>query len=200
MKPRAFTLIELLLALALSAVLMLGLLTVIGAMGKTQAAMSSVMDGNRPEHDRLIELLRIDLMHARQLHVAKVTDSEQDKLSDQILFRLSSHGGSDRHTLEISHRPVEVTYSIRNIGSRNWVIRTQTDLDVLSNQNRWSQLVCTGVADLQVESLNQSPTDESTFTSRSASSTEKDSLTGNYKLTIVLDQDPEPIEELIIVR
>jgi hypothetical protein len=70
-------------------------------------------------------------------------------LNSAVVFRQDDHGlvlagydSLDPATLSPNHLPVTVTYSLRTIGSRVWLVREQTSLDPLSPQLNFSEPVC----------------------------------------------------------
>lgn len=138
--PRAFTLMELLLALVLSAVLMMGVLAVVtnlGSPGLSASSTNAAADGAGttvpPEIDAWVELLRGDLAHAS--HVS----ARPDRIA------LTGYGALDTASCERTHRAVAVLYALEDIDGRRWLVRRQAALDVLTNRNRQRDLVCTGI-------------------------------------------------------
>ena len=148
MNSRAFTTVELLVATALSVTLMVGLLRVVGAVQQDVARLK-----NHSSNDwsiALVEALRRDLVHAQTIS------------QNEIGLTLVGYGSLDRRGFRIKkedaisdlssgHQPVRVTYRIEKEGSHSWLVRQQTDLDVLSNRNTWSELVCTGIDSFRLE-------------------------------------------------
>lgn len=138
--PRAFTLLELLAATALAAVLMVVLLQVVASMarGKVVLERDAAAD-TAPWQSDLLENLRWDLTNTVE------GTAEPGRL------RLSGHGSLDRATLEPEHRPVNVSYAVEQRGGRSWLVRRQSPRGGLTNERGWSELVCPNVASFIVE-------------------------------------------------
>ena len=141
MKNKAFTTVEMLVATALAVVLMIGVLRVVGSVN-IQTSSPELLVSDTSWSDNLVRSLRWDLIHAQSVH------QEDNKLT------LMGYGWLDRESFKldgeasrgaISHRPVQVVYSLTSDGMHNWLIRRQTDLDELTNRNAWSQPVAHGV-------------------------------------------------------
>lgn len=144
----AFTLIELLAASALAAVLMLVMFQVIGSLGRTRAALSRASDDagrgsavQSPWKSDLLDALRWDLANAAtaKLEANRVT--------------LAGHGSLDRRTLAASHEPVEVTYRLerRGAGGRTCLVRREVPRGAATNDRGWSELLCADVSRFAVE-------------------------------------------------
>lgn len=130
---RGFTMIELLLASVLMAVLMIGVLAVITRLAPVDEPALTA-DQPSSEVDALIRLLRDDLLHAQ--HVETLSERE---------ILLISHGSMESNTRRYVHRPVTVRYQITTVDGEPWLIRRQTALDVLTNQNEQRDLVYRGI-------------------------------------------------------
>lgn len=134
---RGFTLIEVLATLALAALLLLAGFRAIASLGRARAALAR-QEAERSYVPEVVDLLRLDLSNARYMA------ARPDELT------LTGYGGLDADTLDPNHRPVTVRYHLVRAGGRTRLIREQTDLDVSTNRNRWSAVVCSGVAAFEV--------------------------------------------------
>jgi hypothetical protein len=134
----AFTLLELLLATVLSTVLMIGVLAVVTDLGAPAVAAASTRfrDAALGPHtvDAWVSLLRADLNQASRV--------EASKNSSLALTGYTALDPSDRGQ---THRPVRVTYEIAEVGGRQWIVRRQAALDVLTNRNTHRDLVGCGL-------------------------------------------------------
>jgi prepilin-type N-terminal cleavage/methylation domain-containing protein len=153
--PRAFTLLELLAATALSAVLMVVLLQVLASLarGKVVLERDTAADA-APWQADLVEHLRWDLTNATE------GAAEPNRL------RLTGHGSLDRATLAPGHDPVTVTYALERLGGsagnrtggggggRTWLVRRQSPRGGLTNERGWSELVCPDVTGFAVEPVD----------------------------------------------
>lgn len=97
MKYRGMTLLEVVLALALAAALMVTLLQVTMAMRKSAATVQEIDKGSEAA-DALVDLIGRDLIHARRVE------------SHKRIWRIAGHFGIDREDNETVHRPVQATY------------------------------------------------------------------------------------------
>ncbi len=166
----AFTLIETLAVTALAAVLMLALLAVISAQDKTLRMMSA-RRGTPDTHRAVLDLLRLDLSHAKTVIAEGIANSDirhpslsshppstwgsateppgiarepgmgPSRASGVSGVVLEVRSGLDRRTLTPKHRPARVTYRIEHPGEQRWLVRDQEDLLDLTTHHRWSMLL-----------------------------------------------------------
>lgn len=138
MKPcrAGFSLVELLGATALAALLMAAVLAVTAAGAASRQTLEQRAETGWPP--QLLELLRWDLSHAQAI------DTEGGVIVLQSLAAL------DPATLTALHRPAEIRYQVlaepgaeRDAGGRaRWLVRTQTLLDARRpEQAVWRELV-----------------------------------------------------------
>lgn len=139
-RPAGFTLLELLLASALTTMLMVAVLGLVAQSGHPAdqrgdpASRDAAVDG-------LIDALRSDLEHA-----VAVRADEANRVE------LLGHAGLDAASRERSHRPVRIVYRIEEIDGRRWLLREQRLLDVLTNRNTQRDLVAAGVESFELTS------------------------------------------------
>jgi prepilin-type N-terminal cleavage/methylation domain-containing protein len=135
---RGFTLVEMLAATALSAVLLVTMLAVIASLGRERRAAAATNRAEVPPG--VVELIRWDLVNARELN------GEAGRVT------LSGYGALDPDALApLGHRPIEVVYEVRRAAGRSWLVRRQRagqDEDLSSDE-----LVCADVADLLITPL-----------------------------------------------
>ncbi|MCY2926021.1 MAG: prepilin-type N-terminal cleavage/methylation domain-containing protein [Planctomycetota bacterium] len=134
-RRHGFTLLEMLLALTVSAMLMAGVLAVVTGLGARGLAAAPHADGERMTGavDAWVRLLREDLANA--------TASEGSE-NELVLTGYAALAGPER---ERTHRPARVVYRLEDVAGRRWLVRRQALLDVLSNDNLQRDLVCRGV-------------------------------------------------------
>ena len=134
------TAIELLAAAALAAALMVAVLGVLGSLARRQNL--SLANTRDPQWQTGLErAIRWDFANARRAHWQP----------DEI--RLIGFGSRDPADGLATHGLAEVLYSIRQIGNRNWLVRTERDLASRTLQNSRSELVCSGAGEFQLEGL-----------------------------------------------
>ena len=142
--PSAFTLLELLLAAALSSVLMLGVMAVVGALGSAQRSAASARPEAAPQEALAAfrALLRADLRHAQRV-----------KTSGESRLTLEGPAALDARGRQRRHRRVRVTYRTIEIGDRVWLVREQLALDAMTNQSVQRDLVASGIDRFRVERM-----------------------------------------------
>ncbi len=130
---RAFTLIEMLGATLLGTLLVLTVLSVLPAIGRSRRKLSTNSDAGH-QVDGLIRLLEWDFATARQA----------EPRPDGVM--LSGFDSLDPSTLRPRHRPVQVVYRLEEVDGKPQLTRRQTALDVLSNQGTWVEVVTDSVS------------------------------------------------------
>jgi prepilin-type N-terminal cleavage/methylation domain-containing protein len=131
MTRRGFTFVELLMATALLALLMVGVLAVVVAVAKPVTATDAKPDAALQVVQTWGSLLRDDLDQAVGADVTK-----PDELT---MLGYSSLQTSDRRRV---HRPVLITYRFEEVDGRKWLVRRQAALDMLNVHNVQRDLVC----------------------------------------------------------
>jgi hypothetical protein len=132
------TAVELLVATALASMLMVAVLGILGLL----AAKRKVLVDEAPValwQRGLVEQLRRDLSNARRFELAP------DRL------RLLGYGSRGSNTRQPTHRPAEVVYRVTRASGRSWLIREEIQLDLMSNANRQTEIVCGGLSTIAME-------------------------------------------------
>ena len=135
---RAFSLIEMLLAAALVAMLMAAVLALLGGINRDVRTMRQASQHD-PGAQSAADLLSRDLVNAQS-----VTASE---------FRIGTgvtivgNAGIDRDTLGLDGRLVRVTY---RVGPDGALRREQSYLDDPDRPQRWESLAALGISELSV--------------------------------------------------
>src|SRR5437764_1127302 len=104
-----FTLVELLAATALTAVLMPAVLQVLGTLGRSRSAMERRAEAAAPWREDLTDTLRRDLGGATGVRYAP----------NGIV--LTGHAALRRASLAPGDEPVTVTYGLAEIHGRQWL-------------------------------------------------------------------------------
>ncbi|MGB0766888.1 MAG: prepilin-type N-terminal cleavage/methylation domain-containing protein [Phycisphaeraceae bacterium] len=195
---RGFTLIEMLLATLLTAVLMVGVLAVIARVAEPIAAPvpGPSLATDARDADALVRLLQDDLSQALTLD----TDGEANGWS------FMSYGGFDALTNERTHRPTRIAYRVASIGERSWLVRDQTTLDGEAAMAPRCELVA---ADVSMVSLE--PPDDAAIllaANRAAARSGQADLTdddlpaeGRWRLRLWLgDEDEASIDRPVLLR
>ena len=144
MMKRGFTLIEQLGALALSSVFMLAAFGALAALARDYS------------HDRKYPGANALLARAAQDIQRDLTDARRVLLRDDEII-VCGFNSLNAETLAPDHRPVRVIYRIERDEHSSMLIRRQESLDVLSNRNAWSELVCDGIDHLSLVPLEIAP-------------------------------------------
>lgn len=141
---KAFTIVELLVASALATVLMVGVLHVVGSIKHDRV--------NSQEHaaaiplENLVHLLAWDLTNARTI----VQKNGKIVLEGYCALDRDVFDVTRDPTASVLHEPVVVEYSVWKDNGHSWLTRRQTHLNDLSNRNAWTEVVCRGVAGIQL--------------------------------------------------
>jgi hypothetical protein len=141
---RAFTILELLAATALTALLMAAVLHVVGAIGASRAVLARHADAGAWRAD-LLDLVRRDMTNA-----SKVTFRDDGLI-------LSGRAALDAGTLELRHEPVTVVYGLSLIDGRSWLVRRQSPREGLSHAAAWAELICPDVSGFVVRRASSTP-------------------------------------------
>lgn len=133
-RTTAFTLIEVLAAVALSTVLLMVLTTVAMSVKKGERQLAAhAAEGER--HDAIFDLFRHDLVHARTIEI------EQD------LLIIDGYGALDGESLAPLHRPAIVTYALAEVGETVGLLRHQETV----GGDVFAELVAVGVTGFVLE-------------------------------------------------
>jgi hypothetical protein len=141
---RAFTILELLAATALTALLMAAVLHVVGAIGASRATLARHSDAGAWRSD-LLDLVRRDMTNA-----SKVTFRADG-------MTLTGRAALEAGTLELRHEPVTVVYGLSVIDGRAWLVRRQSPREGLSHAPAWAELVCPNVTGFVVRRASSIP-------------------------------------------
>jgi prepilin-type N-terminal cleavage/methylation domain-containing protein len=144
---RAFTLIEMLVTLAAAAILMSGVLVIVTASAKDRLRMRELEDRDSLSQERLLEMLRMDLVNARSL----------EPLPEGKGIVVSGFGAMDPATLTREDRAVQVTYTVRGDGGRTTLVREQRYLDEQVPTKPWREIVAAGISWFSVEPTRPLP-------------------------------------------
>lgn len=140
-RDRGFTLLELLLASALTTLLMVGVLGLVSQIGLPAEEPSDTLSRDAA-YRGFADTLRLDLEHA-----ASIDASEPNRIV------LLGNGSLDAEARRRTHRPVRIVYEISEVGDRRWLIREQRRLDVLTNRNVQRDLVAAGIDAFELASV-----------------------------------------------
>jgi prepilin-type N-terminal cleavage/methylation domain-containing protein len=140
MSPRqAFTLIELLLATTLSAILLGGVLVVASAL--TRDARRLEQHATTPRMSAAMDLLKWDLTNARSMTIR----------NDGRWIMLVGHAGIAPGAKTSNNRLTKVSYRVQRLDRQASVlIREQVFLDNLADPQPLRELVATGVASIGI--------------------------------------------------
>jgi prepilin-type N-terminal cleavage/methylation domain-containing protein len=158
--PRGFTLFELMLAAALSAMLMVGILAAVTSLyrpipgvdlGPSRGA--NIANDDLDPVDRNVSRQSIDPRDIESLVFLLRQDIQQARSIETDAagaITLSGYGSLDSATLDRSARPVRVGYAVRTIDDRHCLIRTQSALDDRTNHSVRRDLVLIGVGRIEL--------------------------------------------------
>ncbi len=132
------TLIELLAATVLAALVMIATLGVIRSLATARKALDEAAVC-QPWKRRLAEQLRADLLQSRLLK----WDAQQ--------LRLRGYAGRHPVTGVATQRPTEIVYAVRECGTRAFLVRVETALDAPSLGNHRSELAAEGISHIRIQ-------------------------------------------------
>jgi type II secretory pathway component PulJ len=137
-RHNGFTLMELLAANVLAALLMVAVFGVLGSLGRSEAATTAIDQARTAsaEREAMVRLIERDLVNAARVMVGV----------DRILIQ--GHGSLERSSLAMNNLPVTVDYQINEAGGRRWLVRGQQSR--LADRSRWSELVCPDVERIEL--------------------------------------------------
>lgn len=119
------------MAVTLASMLMVAVLGILGILAEKRKVFVDQAP-SAPWHRPLVDQLRRDLSSARRFELAP------DRL------RLVGYAGRDLRTRRPTQRPAEVVYRLTRAAGRAWLVREETQSDVLSNANRRAEIVGRG--------------------------------------------------------
>ena len=143
---RAFTLLELLLANVLIAILLGALLLLISSLSREQKRLSADSDPFTP----VLTLLRRDLSNSESIRL----------LPNDRGFILTGHAALDPKSLQPVDRRARVIYEIRRKASTLCLIREQVYLDDPIKPQRFQELLATNITALSITAQSAAPADE----------------------------------------
>lgn len=135
---RAFTFVEVLVAMALATLLMVGVLEVLKITARHQQWLTEKAN-SEAWHAQLQRQLRWDMVLARQFELSR----------DQL--RLVGYMGRDALTDRPVYRPTEIVYGLHPIGQTYWLVRREKRLDDTTNQDSSREIVCSGIGSMRME-------------------------------------------------
>jgi len=138
MNRRAFSLIELMIATALSVALMGAVLAILSNIARDTRRLAGAEASSASQN--LVELLQRDLSSSRTMIQAP----------DGSVLVLVGHGWIDSTTLNPTGRLARVTYQCVREGQTRWLIRQQESMDDPGLPKRWRTLVAANVQSLLV--------------------------------------------------
>jgi len=138
---RAFTLLELLAATALSALLMVAVLHVLGTISRDRQSMAG-RPGPQVWRADLVDTFRRDL--AGSTGVRYGTNA----------LVLTGQAALDRRTVAPRDEPVTVSYGLTSLHGRTWLIRRQASRNARSNEGSWMELLCPDVVGFSVRPVD----------------------------------------------
>jgi prepilin-type N-terminal cleavage/methylation domain-containing protein len=141
-----FTLVELMLASALAAVMLGGVLTVLTvvARDRQRLAAGAAAGGGGDGAERVLALLRRDLTHARTF--------QQPSPRGKVLL-LEGYGGINADTLLPDGRLCRVEYRIEELDAKRWLFRRQRYLDDRTHPQPWTAVVSSEVQRIFVDEV-----------------------------------------------
>jgi len=136
-RANGFTLVEMLAATALAAMLMIALLTVTASLGRTRAVVTRI-DARKTWQVGVLRIVRSDLGSA-----ATITPGlNAVTLEGPLMLDVTDHSATQRLG--------SVRYELRNVAGRSWLVREQRDRDPLRRYALSVELVCPDVRQISL--------------------------------------------------
>jgi hypothetical protein len=148
MKRSAFTLLELLLANILIAILLGALLLLISSLGREQRRTSAAKD--QDPSNSIVNLLRHDFANSESVRF----------LPNQRGFILTGHAGFNSKSLTPTDRRTRVIYEIRRRANVLCLIREQVYLDDPIKPQHFEELLATNITSLSLSAAGATPIDD----------------------------------------
>jgi prepilin-type N-terminal cleavage/methylation domain-containing protein len=149
-----FTLVELLVASAIGAMLMIGAMSVVVRLNQTGAELKEHAGAIRL--DDVADGIEHDLVNSREM------------ISGGGQLQLSTVTGSGTGGPTIGS-PSRVIYSVQTLGGEPWLVRTSVDLLDRSSDNGHPELVAAGITGIGARDANLPPLPPEQLTTGSAS-------------------------------
>ncbi len=144
MNNRGFTLLELLCALVLTSTLLVAVMGLTGVMAR-RAETLKAMSGKPDWKARIEQQIRWEFTNSRRFWQ---TPRE---------LRLQGYPSRDRATDQQNQRPVEIRYALETIDEVTWLTRTETALDLVTNQKPIHELICPHISRLEMALPDEIP-------------------------------------------
>ena len=138
LRRAGFTLIEMLVAGAIAALLVGGMALMLGGLGRDRARLQARSDARPAE--QTLELIRRDLTNATSV------------IAQPNLVTIDGFGGIDRSAMASTNRAARVVYRVRRDGTRSALVREQRFLDDPVRTEPWAEVVASGATRLTITS------------------------------------------------
>ena len=138
LRRAGFTLIEMLVAGAIAALLVGGMALMLGGLGRDRARLQARTDAGHAE--QMLELIRRDLTNATSV------------IAQPNLVAIDGFGGIDRSAMVCTNRAARIVYRVRRDGTRSALVREQRFLDDPVRTEPWAEVVASGATRLTITS------------------------------------------------
>jgi hypothetical protein len=135
---KGFTLVELLIAGVMAALLVGGMALMLGGLARDRARLQA--RGDVGQSQEMLELMRWDLANATKMW------------SESNAVTIEGYGGIDRGAMVGTNRAARVVYRVRSDGSRSALVREQRFLDDPIRVQTWTEVIANGATRLTVTS------------------------------------------------
>jgi prepilin-type N-terminal cleavage/methylation domain-containing protein len=143
---KGFTLIEMVLATAIAALLMVGVLGVLTSIARDRQRVATTRPTSGQDTAQIIDLFRRDLACAKTIG-----------MNGSNTLVLDTFSSLDGQSLQPIDRPARVTYRLAGEDSTRWLIREQAFADDSTAPPPLRSLVACRVQRLEVASLGEAP-------------------------------------------
>lgn len=192
-KRSAFTLIEMLLATILTAVLMVGVLAVIARIANPMQHASDIDTDATPyvESEMLVQIFAADLAHARTIHA----------LPGEL--RLMGYTSLEPQRRTRTQRPTHIHYRVASVDRQPWLLRDEYPLDGQTKSISHTELIAQGVTRIALDPPSDLPATPARFGAGHRTLEDKDALPadGLWRLRLWNQGGGEPfVDHHLVMR
>jgi type II secretory pathway pseudopilin PulG len=186
----AFTLIELVIASALAALLMVGVMMVLTGIIRDRKRLSAAPSSEPASPAALAEILRRDLSCSTQFSV----------LADGSI-QINGLSALDDKTLQSIDRPSLITYRLSDRDGLRMLIRDEAMQDEPVQPHSLRTLLATHVSEFKIDRLHDKTDRQTDATDQSiGDSADEKGIPNRVRLRIAFDDSPDVINQVLCLR
>jgi len=168
-QAKGFTIMELLIASALAAILMIGILFATTQLARQTQRLRKV--SSPTQFNSMVELLHKDLKLAT---ACRVTENQIHLQGFMLL---------DKKTQRPMQQPAQVIYRLVEVGNEHWLMRHQRAINNLTFDDMDANLVCKGITTMQLIAVLSPPPDDEGSDDTASTEPDKNQLESPIEIT-----------------